>query len=123
MLADNLLDLGEVTGHPPSSYRDCDCPNPQAGEEVPVRTKVDITVSMGTQGGVHSHTLKIEVPDKGRPVHVRLTVTDLDGESVRHNRNEAPGDTLTISFQYKGGFAIIKVYFDGELADQRRIVP
>lgn len=124
VLADNLLDLGEVTGAPSQAPTGTVIAQiPQAGEEVPVRTKVDITVSMGTQGGVHSHTLKIEVPDKGRPVHVRLTVTDLDGESVRHNRNEAPGDTLTISFQYKGGFAIIKVYFDGELADQRRIVP
>ncbi len=124
VLADNLLDLGEVTGAPSQAPTGTVIAQiPQAGEEVPVRTKVDITVSMGTQGGVHSHTLKIEVPDKGRPVHVRLTVTDLDGESVRHNRNEAPGDTLTISFQYKGEFAIIKVYFDGELADQRRIVP
>jgi hypothetical protein len=76
---------------------------------------------MGTQGTQRSHTIKIEVPDKGRPVHVRLTVTDLDGEAVRHNRNEASGDTLTISFQYKGEFAIIKVYFDGDLAYQQRI--
>ncbi len=118
----NLLDLGNVTGarsnEPPGTVI---AQVPEEGEEVPVRTKVDITVSMGTQGTQRSHTIKIEVPDKGRPVHVRLTVTDLDGEAVRHNRNEASGDTLTISFQYKGEFAIIKVYFDGDLAYQQRI--
>jgi beta-lactam-binding protein with PASTA domain/tRNA A-37 threonylcarbamoyl transferase component Bud32 len=124
VLNDNLLDLGDVTGvpsdEPPGTII---AQTPEEGEEVPVRTRVDITVSMGSQGAKRSHTIKIEVPDKGRPVHVRLTVTDLDGEAVRHNRNEAPGDTLTISFQYKGDFAIIKVYFDGKLAYQQRIKP
>lgn len=124
VLNDSLLDLGNVTGAPsdqPSGT--IIAQTPEEGEEVPVRTKVDIVVSMGLEGAVRSHTIKIEVADKGRPVHVRLTVTDLDGESVRHNRNEAPGDTLTLSFRYKGDFAIIKVYFDGELAYQQRIGP
>jgi len=124
ILNDNLLDLGEVTpvpGDQPAGT--IIAQDPEEGEEVPIRTRVNITVSMGSQGDLRFHTLVIEVPEKDQPVHVRLIVRDLDGEAVRHNRNERPGDTLTISFQYRGDVAIVRVYFDGELAREETVRP
>ena len=32
--------------------------------------------------------MKIKVPNKANPVNVRVVVMDLDGEVVRHDRNE-----------------------------------
>lgn len=124
ILNDHLLDLGEVkqvsSEQPAGTVISQD---PEAGVEVPVRTKVDITVSLGMEQPLHSHTTKIEVPKKDKPVNVKLVVTDLDGETVRHDRNENPGETITISFLYKGNVAIAKVYFDGELASESIVKP
>ncbi len=124
ILNDNLLDLGEVTLVPSSQPAGTVVEqDPAKGEEVPIRSKVDIGVSMGSQGDLHSYTLTVKVPEKDRPVHVRLTVTDLDGEAVKHNRNEKAGDVLTLLFKYRGDAAIVKLYFDGELARRDVIKP
>ncbi len=83
------------------------------GTEVPIRTRVAVAISLGSQEPVHSHTVKIKVPNKANPVNVRVVVMDLDGELVRHDRNESPGDNINVSFQYKGNVAIMKIYLDG----------
>jgi beta-lactam-binding protein with PASTA domain/tRNA A-37 threonylcarbamoyl transferase component Bud32 len=124
LLEENLLELGEVSqisGQLP--YGTIISQNPEEGTEVPIRTRVAVAISLGSQEPVHSHEVKIKVPNKANPVNVRVVVMDLDGEVVRHDRNENPGDNVTVSFQYKGNVAIMKVYFDGELAREEIIKP
>lgn len=124
ILNEHLLDLGEVRQVPSQEPAGTVISqDPEEGVEVPVRTKVDIAVSQGVEQPLHSYTAKIEVPDKGKPVNVKVIVTDLDGETVRHNRSENPGETITVSFLYKGNVAILKVYFDGELVSESLVKP
>lgn len=124
LLEENLLELGEVSqisGQLP--YGTIISQNPEEGTEVPIRTRVAVAISLGSQEPVHSHTVKIKVPNKANPVNVRVVVMDLDGELVRHDRNESPGDNINVSFQYKGNVAIMKIYFDGELAREEIVKP
>lgn len=124
LLHENLLELGEVNqvqGQLP--YGTVVSQDPEQGAEVPVRTRVTVVISLGSQEPVHSHTMTFKVPDKGKPVNAKVVVVDLDGENVRHDRNENPGETVTISFQYKGNVAIVKLYFDGEIVDESIVKP
>ncbi len=119
ILQDNLLDLGDVTpiwgDQPIGTVIDQE---PENGEEVPVRTKINVTISSGSDADVSFSTLMIQVPEQENPVHVRLAVWDVDGETVYYNRNEEPGNRVTVPFRYRGDVAVVKVYFDGDLAQE-----
>ncbi len=124
LLEENLLELGEVSQVPGQlPYGTIISQNPEEGTEVSIRSRVAVAISLGSQAPVHSHEAEIKVPNKNKLVNVRVVVMDLDGEVVRHDRNENPGDTVTVSFQYKGNVAILRIYFDGELSREELVEP
>lgn len=123
-LTDALLQLGTVTPYPDNQpLGTVISQDPQEGAEVPVRSKVNIVISLGPKKPDNQYTAVIQVPNKGKPVNVRITVLDIEGESVKYDKNEAPGSVITVTFTYKGPQAVMKTYFDGELAGQTTIRP
>ena len=125
LLKSSLLDVGTVSQVPGQEpYGTVLQQAPAEGTEVPIRSKVDITISLGPEKPPNTYSFTVKVPDSGKPaVNVRVVVTDTAGERVVYDKNEKPGVEVPIRFEYKGSQAILKVYFDGVLASQATIRP
>jgi len=124
-LKDALLELGKVSQVPGNEpFGIVLAQDPPAGQEVPVRSKVNISISLGTEKPAYTHEMTIQVPNKGRPVNVRVFVSDATEQNKKiYDKNENPGETIEVRFEYKGPQATVTVYFDGELASQSIIRP
>jgi len=119
VLHQHLLELGKVIQIPGNEpYGTVIAQNPATGTKVSIREKVDITISLGTEKPAHRETVTIQVPDKERPVNVKVVVIDVEGERVVYDRNEKPGEAIQISFEYRGAQVIMKTFFDGEPAGE-----
>jgi len=123
-LKENSLELGEVSKvHTNLTYGTVITQDPTEGTEVLAHSKVNVTISIGPEEPVRSHTIQIKVPAKDGPVRVKVVVLDMRGETVCYEKDETPDQTISVTFEYKGSAALIKVYFDGKFSYEEVIKP
>ena len=128
VLKASILDLGKVNVHPSSEeYGTVLGQNPLPDTVVPLRSKVDITISLGTQPVSYTETMVFDIPRKSAPgpVNLKIIVIDVEGERIVYDQNEEQGESVTISFSWHGSQAIIRWLFDGnpELGGQKVVRP
>jgi serine/threonine-protein kinase len=123
-LADHSLELGEVAEvHTNLAYGTVMAQDPIEGTEVLAHSKVNVTISIGPEEPMRSHTTQIRVPKKDGPVRVKVVVLDMRGESVCYEKDEAPDEVISVTFEYKGSAALVKVYFDDKFSYEEVIKP
>lgn len=123
-LKENSLELGEVSKvHTNLTAGTVITQDPTEGTEVLAQSKVNVTISIGPEEPVRSYTIQIKVPEKDGPVHVKVVVMDMRGEAVCYEEDETPDQTISVTFEYKGSAALVKVYFDDKFSYEEVIKP
>ena len=123
-LKENSLELGEVSKvHTNLTAGTVITQDPTEGTEVLAQSKVNVTISIGPEEPVRSCTIQIKVPEKDGPVHVKVVVMDMRGEAVCYEEDETPDQTISVTFEYKGSAALVKVYFDDKFSYEEVIKP
>jgi serine/threonine-protein kinase len=124
-LTAQLLDLGVVVYQQSSSAAAGTVlsQNPAAGEEVPLRTKVNIVVAGEAPALTHEHTKKFYPKDMvvdGKPTRVIISVKDSRGQDiVVYDRTVLPTDPeQTVLFEWQGSQATVTTNRGGKISTE-----
>ncbi len=116
-LAENTLEVGLVTTRPVLGVAEGTVveQKPAAKTELPLRGKVDLVLA-GEPMTSYTERFKIVVTagTATRPVNLRVTVTDANGERQVYDQN-VPAGTYTIAFTWQGRSAVVRWWVGGRL--------
>lgn len=122
-LNDALLDKGVVAyqqGQGPEGIVLRQSPDP--GTELPPRSKVDLFVTGKAPASVNSYVKSFTVgPDAspdGKPVRVRIWVTDVRGEILVFDAFVLPGAPQRCAFEWEGSQAVLKIDIGGKVSTE-----
>lgn len=119
LLEESLLDVDSVVlmedgTVPPGQVLD---QNPEAGEEVVMRSKVVLIVSSNSESDIHVSTRQVLVPAQpgGRVVNVQVFVKDQQGERQVFDGNLRSGESQEIQFAWLGSSAVVRTVIGGKV--------
>ncbi len=122
VLEESLLDVDSVVlmedaAHPPGQVLG---QNPEAGEEVVMRSKVVLTVASSPGSDVHISTKEVGVSayPAGRVVNVQMFVKDQQGERLVFDENLRSGESQEVQFAWRGSSAVVRTVIGGKVSVQ-----
>ncbi|NLO89414.1 MAG: Stk1 family PASTA domain-containing Ser/Thr kinase [Clostridia bacterium] len=102
--------------------------NPKPGTSVKENASVSVTLSRGKEDDDDededswaSTTAEVSVPSDGREHRVLVAVTDQRGTNNVYESTHPPGTRLRIPVRFRGNQAVVKVYIDGSLVDEKTV--
>lgn len=93
--------------------------NPQPGAKVVAGSAVAVVLSAGPGPPRRDATIRVVIDDHVRSQKVRITVTDIRGEQNVYVATHTAGEVVVRTVEYYSP-AVIRVYLDGELAEERQ---
>jgi len=102
--------------------------SPKPGASVKENTAVSVTLSRGKENGEDEEesswtvtTAEISVPSDGREHKVLVTVTDQRGTAHVYENTHPPGARVRVPVRFTGNQAVVKVYIDGSLVNEKTV--